>query len=90
VFDFEVGVPVSAPAKPIGRVEAGQLPSAKVARTAYHGGYEGLGGAWGEFEKWLAENGHKPATNLWEFYTTGPESGSDPTQWTTELNRPLA
>src|SRR5690348_4099239 len=32
VFDFEVGVPVSAPIKPTGRVVASQLPAATVAR----------------------------------------------------------
>jgi len=90
VFDFEVGVPVSGKLAPIGRVEPSQIPAAKVARSIYRGGYEGLGPAWGEFEKWLADNGHKPLANLWEFYTIGPESGPDPTQWATELNRPLA
>lgn len=88
-FDFEIGVPVTAPVAPTGRVTAGELPAAKVARTIYHGGYEGLGDAWGEFGAWLEAEGLTPAPNLWEFYVTGPESGSDPTGWRTELNRPL-
>ena len=33
-FDFELGVKVSAPVKATGRVKPGQLPAAKVARTA--------------------------------------------------------
>jgi effector-binding domain-containing protein len=89
VFDFEVGVPVASPVKPAGRVTASQLPAATVARTVYHGPYEGLGDAWGEFGKWLASRGHKPASNLWECYVTGPESGPDSSKWRTELNRPL-
>ena len=90
VFDFEVGVPVAAPVEPVGRVQPGQLPAVKVARTVYHGGYEGLGSAWGEFMGWIAENGHTPAPNLWECYVAGPESSPNPDDWRTELNRPLA
>jgi len=89
VFDFEIGVPVSAPVAAIGRVRPSQLPATKVARTVYQGPYEGLGDAWGAFEAWIAKNGHKAAPNLWECYVAGPESGSDPRAWRTELNRPL-
>jgi effector-binding domain-containing protein len=89
-FDFEVGVPVSAPVKPTGRVASSRLPAARVARTVYRGGYEGLGAAWGEFESWMNGAGLKPAPELWEIYAAGPESGSDPAGWRTELNRPIA
>lgn len=90
IFDFEVGVPVAAPVSANGRVQPGQLPAVKVARTVYHGGYEGLGSAWGEFMSWIAEHGHTPGPNLWECYVAGPESSPDPANWRTELNRPLA
>jgi effector-binding domain-containing protein len=90
MFDFEVGVPVNAPVKPTGRVAGSRLPAARVARTVYHGGYEGLGAAWGEFESWMTGAGLKPAPELWEIYAAGPESGSDPAGWRTELNRPIA
>jgi effector-binding domain-containing protein len=60
-----------------------------VARTVYHGDYEGLHGAWGEFEAWIAESGHTSAADLWERYVVGPESSPDPANWRTELNRPL-
>ena len=66
-----------------------QLPSMRVARTVYHGGYAGLAAAWGEFETWIAANGHKSAPDLWECYVLGPESNSDPANWRTELTRPL-
>jgi len=89
-FDFEVGVPVSAPVKPAGRVAGSRLPAARIARTVYRGGYEGLGEAWGEFETWIKGAGLKPAKELWEVYAAGPESGSDPATYRTELNRPLA
>jgi effector-binding domain-containing protein len=89
VFDFEISVPVSAPVKPVGRVKSSRLSSRKVARTVYHGPYEGLGDAWGEFMDWIEENGHKPAQDLWECYVAGPESNSNPATWRTQLNRPL-
>ena len=89
-FDFEVGVPVATPVSPMGRVNPSHLPAGTVVRTVYHGGYEGLGAAWGEFGAWIAANGHVAAESLWEFYSTGPESGPDPAGWRTELNRPLA
>ena len=88
-FDFEIGVPVTKPVTPVGRVKPGQLPAAAVARTFYFGPYEGLGPAWGEFSAWIAAEGHTPAPDLWECYVTGPESNPDPATWRTELNRPL-
>jgi effector-binding domain-containing protein len=88
-FDFEIGVPVMAPVTAVGRVKPGQLPATTVARTVYHGAPEGLGAAWGQFNAWIATNGHTPGPDLWECYVAGPESGLDPTTWRTELNRPL-
>lgn len=89
VFDFEVSVPVSAPVQASGRVKPGELRAARVARTVYHGPYEGLGDAWCRFLGWIEANGHVPAPDLWECYLKGPESGPDPATWCTELNRPL-
>lgn len=90
VFDFEICVPVAAPVKPVGRVMEGFIPAATVARTVYHGGYEGLGPAWGEFMGWIAASGHTPEPDLWEVYTVGPETSQNPEDWRTELNVPLA
>lgn len=89
VFDFEIGFPVSTDVKPSGRVKPSQLPAAKVARTTYRGGYEGLGSAWGEFDAWLKKEGHSSAGDLWEVYAAGPETGPDASNYRTELNRPL-
>ena len=88
-FDFELGVPVATPVTPVGRVTSGTLPATTVARTVYHGGYEGLGTAWGEFSAWITAAEYTTAPDLWECYTAGPESGDDPAQWRTELNQPL-
>jgi effector-binding domain-containing protein len=89
IFDFEIGVPVLSPVNAIGRVTMGELPAIRVARTVYHGPYQGLADAWCEFGEWIRANGHSPAPDLWECYTTGPESGPDSSKWRTELNRPL-
>ncbi len=88
-IDFEVGVPVTDPVKPTGRVKAGKLPGTKVARTICHGAYEGLPAAWAEFSEWITKNGHKPAKQLWDVYLVGPESGPDASKWRTQMNRPL-
>jgi effector-binding domain-containing protein len=89
IFDFEIGVPVTAPVAAAGRVNPGQLPATKVARTIYHGPYEGLGAAWGEFIAWIAAKGHTAGLDLWECYLAGPEANPDPATFRTELNRPL-
>lgn len=89
IFDFEVGFPVSRPITPTGRVTMSKLPAAKVVRTIYRGGYEGLGAAWGEFCAWIETEGLNVQDSLWECYLSGPESSPDPDKWRTELNRPL-
>ena len=88
-FDFELGVRISGPLKAAGRVKPGALPAARVARTIYTGPYEGLPAAWGEFGAWIKASGHEPAEDLWEVYTTGPQSMPESAGWHTELNRPL-
>lgn len=90
VFDFEIGVPVPARVAPAGRVQPGQLPAVRVARTVYHGPYEGLPAAWGEFDAWVAANGHTAAADLWECYLAEPAADADPAACRTELTRPLA
>jgi effector-binding domain-containing protein len=90
IFDFEICLPVASPVASSGRVKPGQLPAATVARTIYHGPYEGLGSACGEFHAWIAAQGHTPRQDLWECHLAGPESGANPATWRTELNRPLA
>ena len=89
VFDFEIGVPVATPVSAAGRVKPSRWPAMTVARTVYHGPYEGLASAWGEFMAWIAREGHEPEPGLWECYLAGPESGPDPARWRTQLDRPL-
>jgi len=90
VFDFEIGVPVSAAIAPVGRVRPGTLPSERVARTVHHGGYEALPAAWAELDAWIRAQGQAPREDLWEVYSVGPESSPDAANYRTELSRPLA
>lgn len=89
IFDFEVCVPVTSPVRDEGRVVAREHSARRVARTVYRGSYEGLSGAWGGLMKWITEQGHTPAADLFECYAAGPETGADASAWRTELSRPL-
>ena len=89
-FDFRICFPVEKDVKPTGRVEPGVLEATRVARTVYTGNYAGLGGAWGEFVAWTEANNLKTREDLWERYLLGPESGTPPEEWRTEMNRPMA
>lgn len=94
-FDVEVGFPISTPMRDSGRVKTSALPAARVARTIYHGPYEGLFSAWDAFGKQLVSDGIigadvvSPIKTLWERYLIGPATSSDSGQWRTELNLPL-
>lgn len=87
LFEFEIGVPVASDIEPAGRVRPGQLPAATVVQTVYQGPYEGLPGAWGQFDRLVDEAGHQKLGELWEEYIYGPESSPDPATWRTRLNR---
>jgi effector-binding domain-containing protein len=88
-FDFEAGFPVAGPVAATGRVQPGERPNVRVARTVYQGPYEGLPAAWSEFHDWVDKSGLDWVQDIWECYVVGPQSDSDPANWRTELNRPL-
>jgi effector-binding domain-containing protein len=89
-FDFEICLPVAAPVAPAGRVQPGEWPAMTIAQTTYHGGYEGLGAAWGEFMAAIKAEGRETVEGLWECYVVGPEGNADPAAWRTVLSKPLA
>lgn len=88
-FDFELGFIVDDTVAATGRVKASQLPGTKVARTVYHGGYEGLPEAWNSFQSWMKSKELKQDEGLWELYFVGPQSTTNEAEYQTELNRPL-
>ncbi|MEH2493898.1 effector-binding domain-containing protein [Bradyrhizobium sp. AZCC 1678] len=89
VFDFEICLPVATPVAPVNRVKPGQWSAMKIVQTTYHGGYEGLGSAWGEFMGTIKAAGHRTADGLYESYDVGPEASTDPSAWRTVLSREL-
>ena len=88
-YDFEISLPVSQPVTPVGRVVNSLVPASKVARTLYHGPYEGLPNAWTEFMGWIESQGLVAEETLWETYLTDPSAEPDPSKWITELTWPL-
>ncbi len=89
IFDFEIGIPIAAALTPAGRVQPGELRAATVARTVYHGPFEGLADAWGKLMDWIVAHGRTPAADLSEVYLAGPEVSPNPADWQTQLNWPL-
>jgi effector-binding domain-containing protein len=89
-FDFEVGFPIRASIEAKGRVRAGGLPAAKIARTEYQGPYESLPEAWQAFTRAidtaLEGRGWQRAGQLWQVYLVGPETESDEQLFRTLLN----
>jgi len=88
-FDFELSVPVATPIVASGRMKPSTMPAVRAAQTAYHGPYEGLPAAWGEYMTWIKAQGLKPAQDLYEIYVIGPQSSEDSSTWRTEFIRPL-
>ena len=88
-FDFEIGVPVSKPVTPNGRVIPSERPASRAVKAVLVGGYEQLPEAWPEFMQWIDAQGLKTATDFWQVFAKGPESDPDPATWRTELIRAL-
>ena len=68
---------IAAVVKASDRVQPGEWPAMSVVRTIYHGGYEGLGGAWREFMEWIERNNYNVTNEIWERYLLGPEFGPE-------------
>lgn len=85
-FEFELGFPVNDDVKPQGRVKPSILPASRVVSSLYTGPYEGLGGAWGELERWVRAQGHVESGRFWEAYLNDPGQVQDPSEYRTELN----
>ncbi len=89
-FDLEICFPVETPIDPFGDVHPGIWHAMTVARTVYHGHYNGLPAAWGELEAWMKAEGKPGGGEFWERYTVSPNDDPNPENWRTELNWPLA
>ncbi len=89
-FEFELTVSVAQRVTPTGRVQPGQWPAMRAVRTVYHGAYEGLPAAWGEFTQWIAAHDVAVAPDFYECYLLGPRTSADSADWRTEFISPLA
>lgn len=85
-FDFEIGFPVAKAIREVGRVISSELPAVRVARSVYHGPYEGLPQAWPALQKWVHENGLGGTGRFWECYLNNPNEVNSPSEYRTELN----
>ena len=80
--DVEVGVLVSEPFAPEGRVVASELPGGEVARAIHRGDYARLGVTHDAVRDLLAAHGRRPAGPRWEIYGHWVE---DPSKLETEV-----
>lgn len=87
--DVEAGFPVARPVTAAEGVTPASLPAGPVAEAVHVGPYETLADTYGEVQRWLAEQGHRPAGLLWEAYLSDPQAEPDPSTWRTQVHVPL-
>ncbi|MGE3508855.1 MAG: GyrI-like domain-containing protein [Vicinamibacterales bacterium] len=90
LMTIEAGAPIASPAQSGGRVEAGELPGGPVVVALHAGHYEELRETYVALEKWMAEQGLKPAGAPWESYLTDPTEHPNPADWRTEVFWPIS
>jgi effector-binding domain-containing protein len=90
LLTIHIGFHVAAATTGRDDVEAGQLP-AGAAIVAVHGGaYDQLSETYASAERWMDENGLRPADAPWEWYVTDPAEHPDPADWRTHVFWPVA
>ena len=87
--DLEIGIPVSEPIEPAGRVMAAIIPGGLVAATVHAGRYEEVAPAYRALGEWVQEHGHETAGPPREVYLVGPEQVRDPGALRTEVLWPI-
>ena len=73
-----------------GEVVEDVLPAGSAATTIHAGPYETLTEAYAALERWMEQNGLRPAGPPWEDYITDPAEFPDPKDWKTEVCWPVA
>jgi AraC family transcriptional regulator len=87
---IDVGFQLAAPAPGEGAVEAGALEGGPAVVAVHGGPYEQLAETYAAIERWMEENGLRPAGAPWEWYVTDPAEHPDPANWRTEIYWPAA
>ena len=77
VPNVEVGVQVTAPFEPAGRVVPSVLPGGEVASTVHRGPYDVLGEAHVALRAWCASHNHALTGIRWEIYGDWREDPAD-------------
>ncbi|MFC1918342.1 MerR family transcriptional regulator [Chloroflexota bacterium] len=89
--DVEAGIPLSASIPGTNRIKIYELPGMdEAATTIYKGAYEGIGKAYEALMAWIESNGCQITGPDRELYLTSPGDTSDPSQYVTEIQFPIA
>lgn len=87
-LDCEIGFPVSKKLAGKGDIQAGELPSGKVATCLYTGPYPEISRAYEELNRWINEHHYHAAGAAYEMYLNDPNR-TPPAQLQTKIVFPL-
>jgi effector-binding domain-containing protein len=86
--DLECGFPTVGTVKGEGRFETFTLPSVRAVVGMHIGPYPDIVKTYTEVQKWMKENAHQPADQMWEVYLNDP-SITPPEKLMTQIVWPL-
>ena len=89
LLSIEVGFPLAAGAPGEGEIEAGTFEGGPAVVAVHGGTYDALGETYTAMERWMEQNGLRPAGAPWERYITDPAAHPDPADWRTEVYWPV-
>ena len=89
MVDVEAGFPVAASIKPGDGVIASSLPGGRAVESLHVGPYDTLPETYAEVQRRIEAEGLQPASDMWEYYLTDPESEPDPATWQTRIVWPV-
>jgi len=89
-IDAEIAAPIAGPVPEGERIKVRELAGVDQAASIIHeGGYEDIGGTYGQLLKWIEANGYRIAGPVREVYVQGVEPGRDPSEYVTEVQMPV-
>ena len=90
--DVEVAAPIGGEVPQLsGRARQRELPAeGKMASLMHCGSYEDFNQAYKALMAWVDANDYQMSGPIREIYLRGPESGSDPSEYMTEIQMPVA
>jgi effector-binding domain-containing protein len=87
-LDIEAGFPVFSSLPVKDSIQAGQLPSGKVASCLFTGPYDHIDGAYNALNLWIKDNGYEATGVAYEVYMNDP-AYTPPNALKTQLILPL-